>query len=50
VQAFEPGGWKYMLYVLAVIGSGVALYFILARRQAYWPFAPADAAQNSVSS
>jgi amino acid transporter len=39
VQAFEPDGWRYMLYVLAVIGSGVALYLILARRQAYWPFA-----------
>jgi APA family basic amino acid/polyamine antiporter len=39
VQAFEPGGWRYMLYVLAVIGSGVALFLILARRQAYWPFA-----------
>ena len=26
VQAFEPGGWKYMVYVLLVIVSGVGLF------------------------
>jgi amino acid transporter len=41
VQAFEPQGWNYMLYVLAVIVSGIGLFLILARRQRYWPFAPA---------
>jgi basic amino acid/polyamine antiporter, APA family len=37
-QAFNPDGWQYMLYVLAVIGSGSVLYFIIAKRQRYWPF------------
>jgi amino acid transporter len=39
VQAFDPHGWQYMLYVLGVIGTGTVVYFILARRQRYWPFA-----------
>jgi APA family basic amino acid/polyamine antiporter len=39
VQAFEPQGWQYMLYVVAVIVSGTGLFLILARRQHYWPFA-----------
>jgi amino acid transporter len=39
VQAFEPEGWKYMLYVLAVFVTGVSGFLILARRQRYWPFA-----------
>jgi APA family basic amino acid/polyamine antiporter len=39
VQAFEPDGWRYMVYVLGVIVSGVGLFLILARRQRYWPFA-----------
>ena len=39
VQALEPDGWRYMLYVLVVIVSGVGLFLILARRQHYWPFA-----------
>jgi L-asparagine transporter-like permease len=39
VQAFEPEGWKYMLYVLAVFVTGVGGYLALARRQRYWPFA-----------
>jgi basic amino acid/polyamine antiporter, APA family len=38
VQAFEPHGWVYMLYVVAVLASGIGLYLILARRQCYWPF------------
>jgi basic amino acid/polyamine antiporter, APA family len=41
VQAFEPHGWQYMLYVVAVIVSGTGLFLILARRQHYWPFGPA---------
>ena len=40
VQAFEPDGWRYMLYVVAVIASGVGLFLILAWRQRYWPFVP----------
>jgi amino acid transporter len=39
VQAFDPQGWLYMLYVVAVIGTGTILYMVLARRQRYWPFA-----------
>jgi hypothetical protein len=39
VQAFQPQGWQYMLYVLAVIVSGVGLFLLLARQQRYWPFA-----------
>ena len=39
VQAFEPQGWRYMLYVLAVFVSGTGLFLLLARRQRYWPFA-----------
>jgi APA family basic amino acid/polyamine antiporter len=39
VQAFEPQGWKYMLYVVVVIVSGIVLFLLLARRQRYWPFA-----------
>jgi amino acid transporter len=38
VQAFEPQGWQYVLYVLAVLGSGVGVYLLLARRQQFWPF------------
>ncbi|HTZ57493.1 MAG TPA: APC family permease [Acidobacteriaceae bacterium] len=38
VQVFEPGGWVYILYVLAVVVSGVGLYLWLARRQRYWPY------------
>lgn len=39
VQALEPNGWKYMVYVLGVFGSGIGLYFFIAKRQRYWPFA-----------
>jgi amino acid transporter len=48
VQAFEPQGWKYMLYVLAVILSGIGLFLVLARRQRYWPFALAEAPDKLV--
>ena len=47
VQAFEPQGWRYMLYVLAVFVSGIGLFLILARRQRYWPFGLADIAGHS---
>ncbi len=49
VQAFNPDGWLYMLYVCAVIGSGLVLYFFFARRQGIWPFvtpAPVPAAAS----
>jgi amino acid transporter len=42
VQAFEPQGWKYMVYVLLVIVSGVGLFLLLARQQRYWPFGVSD--------
>ena len=50
-QAFNPDGWKYMLYVVAVIGSGTVLYLVIARRQAYWPYldSPPDAAALEAS-
>jgi amino acid transporter len=38
VQAFNPNGWLYMLYVCAVIGTGLVLYFVFARLQGIWPF------------
>ncbi|MGC2399423.1 MAG: APC family permease [Acidobacteriaceae bacterium] len=38
VQAFEPDGWRYMLYVLAVLVSGIGLFLMLAWRQGSWPF------------
>jgi amino acid transporter len=41
VQTLEPDGWKYMLYISAVLGSGIALYLVVARRQRHWPFASA---------
>jgi APA family basic amino acid/polyamine antiporter len=47
VQAFEPQGWRYMLYVLAVFVSGTGLFLILARRQRYWPFGLADVSGQS---
>jgi amino acid transporter len=39
VQAFEPHGWQYVLYVLAVLASGIGVYLALGRRQKFWPFA-----------
>lgn len=39
VQALEPNGWKYMLYVVGVFGSGLGLYLFIAKHQRYWPFA-----------
>lgn len=52
-QAFNPGGWLYMLYVSVVIGTGLVLYFFFARRQKVWPFgmeAPAAIAAGEQSS
>ena len=39
VQALDPNGWKYMLYVVGVFGSGIGLYFLIAKHRRYWPFA-----------
>jgi amino acid transporter len=50
-QAFNPDGWKYMLYVVVVIGSGIGLYFLIAKRQRYWPYfeeAPETAALETI--
>ncbi len=38
IQSFNPDGWIYMLYVCAVIGTGLVLYFFFARRQKIWPY------------
>jgi len=37
--AFQPGGWKYMLYALGTLVTGLALYFVLARKKRDWPYA-----------
>lgn len=37
--AFEPGGWKFMVYALASISVGIAGYFILAYKRRLWPLA-----------
>lgn len=38
LEAMQPDGWKYMLYVAGVAGSGVVLYLAVAWRQGHWPF------------
>jgi basic amino acid/polyamine antiporter, APA family len=38
--AFEPGGWKFMVYAFSTISVGVAGYFILAYKRRMWPLAP----------
>jgi amino acid transporter len=37
--AFQPGGWKFMLYAFGTIAVGLVAYFILAQRKREWPFA-----------
>lgn len=39
-QALQPDGWKYMLYIVGVIGSGIILYLVVAKKHGHWPFAP----------
>jgi amino acid transporter len=36
---FQPGGWKYMIYALGTLGSGLILYFVLAKKKRDWPYA-----------
>jgi amino acid transporter len=36
--AFEPGGWKFMVYALGSIGLGLTAYLVLARNKGDWPF------------
>ena len=40
IQTLNPQGWIYMLYVGAVIGTGIVLYFFFAKWQKIWPFQP----------
>ncbi len=49
IQALQPDGWKYMLYIALVLASGVALYLLVARRQRHWPFLPIAAAGSASS-
>jgi basic amino acid/polyamine antiporter, APA family len=35
--AFQPGGWKFMLYAFTTICAGVAGYFVLAHKKRIWP-------------
>jgi len=37
--AAEPGGWKFIVYALGTVSTGVLAYFIMARKQGFWPFA-----------
>jgi len=37
--AFEPDGWKFMVYAFSSISVGVAAYFILAYKRRLWPLA-----------
>ncbi|HUZ47049.1 MAG TPA: amino acid permease [Terriglobia bacterium] len=37
--AFEPGGWKFMVYAFSTISVGIAGYFILAYKRRMWPMA-----------
>jgi len=36
--AFQPGGWKYMLYAFGTIAAGLVAYFVLAWKKGDWPF------------
>lgn len=38
--AFEPGGWKFMVYAFATICAGLAGYMILASKKRIWPLTP----------
>jgi basic amino acid/polyamine antiporter, APA family len=36
-SAFQPGGWKFMVYAFTTISVGIAGYFILAHKKRLWP-------------
>jgi basic amino acid/polyamine antiporter, APA family len=42
--AFQPGGWKFMVYAFTTICVGIAGYFVLARKKHIWPMAARDRA------
>jgi amino acid transporter len=42
--AFEPGGWKFMVYAFTTICAGLAGYIILANKKRIWPMAPREQA------
>ncbi|HVB28802.1 MAG TPA: APC family permease, partial [Terriglobia bacterium] len=42
--AFQPGGWKYMVYAFTTISVGIGGYFILAHKKGIWPMAPREQA------
>jgi basic amino acid/polyamine antiporter, APA family len=35
--AFQPEGWKFMVYAFGTIGAGIAGYFIIAYKKRMWP-------------
>ncbi|HEX5413194.1 MAG TPA: APC family permease [Terriglobia bacterium] len=39
-SAFQPGGWKFMVYAFTTISAGICGYFILAHKKRIWPMAP----------
>ena len=41
--AFQPGGWRYMLYAFGTIVTGVVAYILLAYRKGNWPFSSGEA-------
>jgi amino acid transporter len=38
--ALQPGGWQYMAYAFGTIGTGFAVFLVLAWRKREWPFVP----------
>ncbi len=42
--AFEPGGWRFMVYAFVTISTGIAGYFFLAYRRRMWPMSARDGA------
>ncbi|HEV2246940.1 MAG TPA: APC family permease [Terriglobia bacterium] len=41
-SAFQPGGWKFMVYAFTTICAGICGYFILAYKKRIWPMAPRE--------
>ena len=36
--AAKPGGWKFILYALGTVGTGILTYFLTAWKKGFWPF------------
>lgn len=42
IQAFEPQGWRYLVWVAGTFATGAGLYLVVAKRQRHWPFRVPD--------